>query len=342
MKIQNPHDKFFKETFGNIAIAKDFLSNYLPQNIMDIIDINSLEPQKDSFINEKLQENFSDLLFKVNINKKEGYIYFLFEHKSYTSKDVALQLFKYMIEIWEAKINKEKADKLPIIIPLVIYHGKEKWNIDSTFGEMLIGYKELTDDIKKYIPDYEYLVYDISRYTDEEIKGGVLNKIVMTTFRDIQTKDINGIIESLLNSAEYIKEIEDRQKGIEYFEILIRYIFNAKVNMTRKDLKIILKRIENTYPEGSEIVMTLADILREEGKEEGLLKGMERGMEKGLEKGKHDERLNTALKLLEKKFGPLPERYKIKLSKLNAITLATIIDDIFDYKSLDDVKKYIN
>ena len=52
MKIQNPHDKFFKETFGNLAVAKDFLRNYLPQNIMDIVDINSLEPQKDSFINE--------------------------------------------------------------------------------------------------------------------------------------------------------------------------------------------------------------------------------------------------------------------------------------------------
>lgn len=72
MRIQNPHDKFFKETFGNIMVAKDFLNNYLPENIMEIVDMNTLEPQKDSFINEELQEEFSDLLFSVNINDEEG------------------------------------------------------------------------------------------------------------------------------------------------------------------------------------------------------------------------------------------------------------------------------
>ncbi|GEN81780.1 hypothetical protein SLU01_00920 [Sporosarcina luteola] len=41
MKIQNPHDKFFKETLGNIATAQDFLVNYLPDQIMNAIDINT-------------------------------------------------------------------------------------------------------------------------------------------------------------------------------------------------------------------------------------------------------------------------------------------------------------
>ena len=97
LKVQNPHDKFFKETFSNTAVARDFMSNYLPQSIMDIIDLDKLEPQKDSFINKELQEAFSDLLFKTNINNMEGYIYFLFEHKSYVSKNITLQLLKYMI-----------------------------------------------------------------------------------------------------------------------------------------------------------------------------------------------------------------------------------------------------
>lgn len=69
MKIQNPHDKFFKETFGHIEVAKDFLNNYLPENIIKIIDVDTLQLQKDSFINEELQESFSDLLFKVDINE---------------------------------------------------------------------------------------------------------------------------------------------------------------------------------------------------------------------------------------------------------------------------------
>jgi predicted transposase YdaD len=76
MKIQNPHDKFFKESFGNLAVAKDFLVNYLPSEILERIDLNSLLPQKDSFINEELQEVFSDMLFQVDLNKRQGYLYF--------------------------------------------------------------------------------------------------------------------------------------------------------------------------------------------------------------------------------------------------------------------------
>ena len=161
VKLKNSHDKFFKETFGNTERAKDFLCNYLPEDVMSIIDIDALEPQKDSFINKRLEEGFSDMLFRVNINKKEGYIYFLFEHKSYISKDISLQVLKYMIEIWESKMKKEGVAELPIIIPLVIYHGKDNWNIKTSLGEIIAGYNELSGNLQKYIPNYKYLLYDI-------------------------------------------------------------------------------------------------------------------------------------------------------------------------------------
>ena len=71
MKIQNPHDKFFKETFSDVTVAKDFINNYLPDSIVNIIDINTLEPQKDSFINEKLQEGIISFV-----------MYFIFTYQS--------------------------------------------------------------------------------------------------------------------------------------------------------------------------------------------------------------------------------------------------------------------
>jgi predicted transposase YdaD len=51
--IYNPHDKFFKENMSNIDTAKDFMLNYLPEDILKIIDLDSLSLEKDSFIDEK-------------------------------------------------------------------------------------------------------------------------------------------------------------------------------------------------------------------------------------------------------------------------------------------------
>ena len=329
MKIQTPHDKFFKETFGRVEVAKDFLRNYLPENIMKIVDMNTLEPQKDSFIDKELKEIFADMLFRVKIDNKEGYIYFLFEHKSYTSKNISFQLLKYMIEIWEYKIENEEIDELPMIIPIVIYHGKNNWNVNSTLGGMIKGYDSLPKDVQKYIPDYEYLLYDISRFTDEEIKGEVINKIVITTFRDIQTKDVEGIIESIYKMVEYLVELEDKQSGIEYFETLMRYIFSARVDLTKEVANEIMNKIETTYPEGSEVVMTLAEKFREEG------------VEKGIEMGEKKSLVKTTIRLLTKKFGPLTEELKTDISKLDVDTLELITVEIFEYESLEDIKKYL-
>ncbi|WP_235819483.1 Rpn family recombination-promoting nuclease/putative transposase [Caldifermentibacillus hisashii] len=44
-------------------------------------DLNTLEPQKDSFINQELEEGFSDLLFKADISGKEGIKQFLITYK---------------------------------------------------------------------------------------------------------------------------------------------------------------------------------------------------------------------------------------------------------------------
>lgn len=332
LNIQNPHDKFFKETFGNIEIAKDFLKNYLPVEIVKIIDVSTLEPQKDSFINEDLQETFSDMLFRVDMNHSEGYIYFLFEHKSYTSRNISFQLLKYMIEIWEAKIKKENCNVLPMIIPLVIYHGNDKWNVQRMLSDMIVGYQGLPKEVQKYIPNYEYILYDISRYTDEEIIGEARLRILLTVFRDIFSKDKNKLRKSVLNAAEALARLADKQTGVEYFETYLRYILSAGHDLTKTDMNEIIVNIGRTYPEGSDAIMTLADRFREEGIEQGVLLGMEKGEAQALVK--------TIIRLLTKKFGSIPEDLKKEIFKLDAATLELMIDDILIYQKVEDIKKY--
>ncbi len=40
--VNNPHDKFFKSTFGDINTAKDFLDNYLSDELKNIVDLESI------------------------------------------------------------------------------------------------------------------------------------------------------------------------------------------------------------------------------------------------------------------------------------------------------------
>jgi|SRR5690554_5239432 len=323
--IKNPHDKFFKETLSKINVAQDFLLNYLPDEILQIIDIEELEIVKDSFIDKKMQERFSDLLYKVKINNRPGYIYTLFEHKSYPYHLISFQLLKYMISIWDLLIKQDKTEKpqeLPLIIPLVFYQGKERWSPGQKFLDML---GEIPEELKIYFPDFKYILYDLSRYSSEELKGKALLRIFLELTNCIYDEDFKIRLIEILN---LFRELSDQKTGMEYFETVIRYIIN-----TREDLKMIELKdmVEQTLPERSGLIMTLADRLKEEGKKEGIKEGIKEGL------------IETVNVLLNKKLKA--NELSIDLKRINSLdigTLKKIRDNIFDISSLDDLEKYIN
>jgi predicted transposase/invertase (TIGR01784 family) len=45
-----------------------------------------------------------------------------------------------------------------------------------------------------------------------------------------------------------------------------------------------MSKLETNYPEGSEVIMTLAERFRNEGMEKGIAKGIEKGIEEGMAK----------------------------------------------------------
>lgn len=286
--IHQPHDKFFKEMFGNIALAKDFMNNYLPVEILRIVDLETLNPEKEHYIEDDLKESFSDLLFKADINGKEGYLYFLFEHKSYPSKRIAIQLLHYMVRIWEDKAIKENREKIPIIIPMTVYHGRVNWNIGLRLSDLMEGYRKLPEAVKKYIPDYEYLIYDLSGYSDDDIKGDVQLRIVIKILRSIFKAD-EEFFEVFKEAVEVLDKLEKQEKGIEYFKTFIYYILNARKELNLTEIYDLVKGVS---VERSDEIMTIA--------EELLKEGMEKGIEKGIEKGKLDEKRDIAKKLMAK------------------------------------------
>jgi len=145
--LNHPHDCLTKEILSRKENARDFFLHYLPAHIRDLLDLDSLEICKDSFIEAELDEYFSDLLYRINISdnvsdnvsgsqeeqggeQQGGYVYVLFEHKSTPEEWVAFHLLRYQVRIWELFLKQnEKAKRLPVIVPLVLYHGQKKWRV---------------------------------------------------------------------------------------------------------------------------------------------------------------------------------------------------------------------
>jgi predicted transposase/invertase (TIGR01784 family) len=104
-KIINPHDKLVRETLSVLENALSVLQNFMPEKVLGLMDLSTLEICKDSFVEKELADYYSDMLYRVNLSGTPGYVYVLFEHKSYYDRYVHLQLLEYMVKVWRLFIK---------------------------------------------------------------------------------------------------------------------------------------------------------------------------------------------------------------------------------------------
>ena len=290
MDIQNPHDKFFKEVFSDKETAIDYFKHSLPAEISRNIDFNTLKQDNNSYIDEELKEYFSDLVYQCRYRGKSIInLVLLFEHKSYVPEYPHLQLLKYLLKIWENSLKQEK--KLVPVIPMVFYHGKDKWEM-KPFAEY---FKNLDETLTAYIPEIRYLLTDLSRFTDEEIKQGVFEslKTKVTLLIMKNAYDEERLFKIFIDCLELDSLYFTQEKGLKYLESVLRYLFS---NVEKLQIEEIQKKIAAISVRGGEFAMTLAEKLIEKGE----LKGIEKGKLEGIKEGELKGKLETAQRMKEK------------------------------------------
>lgn len=289
-EMNYPHDKLFKETFSDLEVTTDFMQHYLPKDVLENLELDKLEVTKDSFVQEDLRDFYADLLFKTSIQGRESFVYFLFEHKSYPAENVALQMWGYMLEIYKRLVDKEKLQTLPVIIPILFYHGKNQSYQVKNLSEWI---DEHDSSLHRFIPYFDILFYDFSEKSEEEIQGSSKLQAYLQSVKYIFAKEIAILLDKLA-AFESVLYKEDKN----YFDTIIIYIIASRDDLT---LEKILGKLSE---EGRKRVVTLAERLREEG------------VEKGIEK----EKLKVAEKLL------LLDVDKKKIMQATGLTKETLAD----------------
>lgn len=274
-EIISKHDATFKEVFSQKRIAKDFIENNIPKEVLDIMNMESLELQKDTFINEELKENFSDLIYRVKINNKEAYICFLLEHKSYKDKMAIFQLNKYILESWMTIVQKENKEDLPLIIPMIIYHGREKWNLKTDLREMIEGFHELPEYLKERIPVFKYDFFNIVEYEESDFeKLTRLTAMMLKAFKYAFEEDIEVVLRNFLLALEDVKVAEPMETIIYYGEIYLKYIELTNREIDEDTIKDQIKKLDGRGGVTMSILQRREDIGRREGRREGRQEGI--------------------------------------------------------------------
>ena len=127
------HDKLAKIILKDKEEVAKLINNFI--NPMEKIEENNLIKYTNSFINRRYKYKEADLVYKL----KDREIFFLIEHQSSIDYNMPSRLMNYCIDIiyeWSKNNNMlARKKEYPIVVPIVVYTGKEKWLIPKEFSE---------------------------------------------------------------------------------------------------------------------------------------------------------------------------------------------------------------
>jgi hypothetical protein len=109
---------------------------------------------------------------------------------------------------------------LPIIIPVVIYHGTGKWKFGLDFADY---FNLPTEAFRKYVPKFEHILHDITHMGDEAFKTSTIMEIFHLLFKYIHYPEFDEKIQSIYDLLEKLPEDDIK----EYLKIIVKYVLSV-------------------------------------------------------------------------------------------------------------------
>ena len=312
------HNNFFLQQFSNLQTARSFFEEYLPVNVKESMDWSIMHLAPRDFVQKALRNRRSDLLYETRFSGFKGYFYLHLEHQRRPHPDMPFRLLVYMVNIWEQHKKQYPKEPIPLIFPMVLYQGATSWKVSLSFHEFL----EVPHALKPYVPNFTYSLMDLSKLSDEEIKGQLLLRVALLLMKHIDAPDLKEyLIETIL---PLLNEFTQKETGLETLETVLYYLFQGNPHLEKAS---VIPQIQEQFvsEKAQEVIMTIAEQLRQEG------------LQQGVQQGVQQEALQLVVKLLEKKFSPLTGSHQRILEGLPVSELESLAERILDASGLEEV-----
>jgi hypothetical protein len=312
-RLFHRHDAYFKRLLDQPGTALALLRERLPVAIAQRLVDEEPESLPTSFISDELEERRPDRLYRTRTREGQPVlVYTLVEHKSSPDQRTGLQLLGYDAQIlnwWdklEGRDENGRLRKLPALFSIVVYNGEERWTVPLTLAGATEGGDD--DEIRPWLPDLRYTLLDLSQ-TD----SGVLSRHRVLRFGFKVLKygardgNIREILKMLIREA-LAEELDDE------IVVLVRFVMMEPNGLKKGVLRQMLTEV---VPQKAERLMSIAEQCVHEGRIEG--------------------RAELLLRLMTRRFGPMPDSYRQRVMDGSQEEHGAWADALFDAKTLDEV-----
>ncbi len=269
------HDIAFKIAYYRTPrMIPDLLRLFCEDTTLTKLDMDKIRIETPSYIAGKKNLHCALVVSAPFLSDPDRKALFIIEHKSYQHKHALTQIDDYQYALRNSNVYNEN----DAIYILLLYHGKNEWNLPLTFysshgnaaSESMI---EGTVDVRARV---SYIVRDLRRMTKKQLAWRSDEKRYTSTALWYIMRDNEMNAEGLKEIAQLLNGLSS-QDFTDLAESVLGYL---------KDLGLyeqFEKINRELFPEGENSMRTynITNAFVREGIAKGILKGMEKGILKG-------------------------------------------------------------
>jgi len=333
------HDHGYKYLFSNPTFVRYLITSFVKENWVKEIDFTRMEKLDKEFIGEEYQSRESDIIYRVDYQGSEAYLFLLIEFQSSVDRFMALRTLHYVCQLYLDILERKSYTFLPPVFPVVLYNGDEAWTAPVEFRELIEKGEEgdggdgegkeegRGKGLEAYIPRFQYCKIAENEFSKETLRK--LKNLVSALFY-IENSSVEEIGKAIDEIIEIIMNEQDK-KAVHRFIIWLRNLAERK---RFRDDKGEDYRIYNPGEVRNMLTTTLDKI-----REEGIRQGLEKGRKEGIEKGRKEELVELIRIYLITRFDKAPESLLERLKKVEDIhELERLAPQIYRCQNWDEIE----
>lgn len=273
IRVNKPHDKIFKLILAEKKQAIELINKVL--NLSPKLTEDEIERYSTEHIDYLLRESASDFVYKM----KQMDVFFLLEHQSTIDYNMPKRILEYEVEIIKEVVKGKRLTKnnhkLPMVIPIVIYTGSRRWNVEKYIQDCQVILKG-AEKVKLG----EYYVIDVNDYSNEELENDELFLSKVLLLEKLKRE------EEIIQVLDRIIHTEKDSKNQEILKRVIAFILKGKIS--DKNIEKLMKKLEREEPD------MVIEVLQKENERQRKI-----GIREGVKQGIKQATLKIAKKMLQ-------------------------------------------
>ena len=290
-------DSLYHRLFSHSRMVEEIVREFVPDALASGLDFSALQRVNPKFHTARgtARHREGDVIWRLPTQEGADYLYLLIEFQSENDWWMAVRMQVYQGLLWQQIINEKNLKtgaRLPPVLLLVLYNGEPRWSAPRELSEMIALAPD--SDLWPWQPQVRYHLLDMGAFTCADLaRRGSLIALLFRLERNPSPEQLERLVGELIS---WFREREgyDELKRV-FTELVRRAIIGLGIELP----------IPSDLLEMKTMISTLGETWKREWFAEGKAKGIAEGKTKGI--------AEALVRLLDKKFGPLPSSLQTRI-----------------------------